>query len=267
MENWLPDPKPLLDWITGRPGTVVMFIASVLAILAYMAGWWQRLGQWLRRLRHRSQPSRAVVQADQDMSKAIAKRLLHILEPLAAQLEGLGSVLRRFGPPADRETRYQTMDELLGDYDRLKDRLYDIGDDKLVEALRNEFRTVRHKTLPLAKRHIESQHVHEESGEHLGDEAFWSTIFKAQAGSLEWHGRFMKRLAQMVQEIAQPNEAPVGTWTAKHLKQIADQYWHDKTAYCPVDSAELKLVRDHTAAKARILMATCPRCGRNASTF
>jgi hypothetical protein len=194
----------------------------------------------------------------------VGKRFENILVPLGDALAGLGHVMVTFGPPADRERRYGAIEELLGDYERIKDRVYDLGDDQLVEAIRKEFREVRNDVLPRVKAALEKHHSAEEHGQHFRDSAYWGQVFHAEGGTLQWHGKHLRQLSQRLQGPLK-DESPDGTWSPTKLRKIVDDYWREKVAYCPEDGARLAIRQDHSSGVARLIMVLCPRCKRKAA--
>lgn len=251
----------LIEWLVGKPVQALITLVTLAGIAVAI---WKKVWRLFRKpAATKQETTEPVVDEATAKSEGLASRLAPILDELGDHIAGLGHVMSVPAVGMDAERRYKNLDELFGDYEVVRVDLHLLVDMDLAQTIKKTVRNVRTDYLESAKREIESTRRAVENRQGVD----WLKPKPSHAGQLlETQGRNLKILARSLRKLhPESEETPKDTWTAGQLKRIADDYWRDNVAHCPVDGARLTIAKDDTTSVARLLMVVCVRCGRKAA--
>ena len=251
----------LLKWIDPRDIVGQVIAGLLLVIIVGIWGLARRKASKKKRTEAGSEPPVPV--SDPEISvrrERVSKRLE---SNAAALVEAMGYLAKQTRQPEDFDAKRGTILHRLKEFrEDVKPLLHDLGDVPAEESARRVY-GVLEQHLPdllnyrpafiMGMDDPEPTPTWEEQYRPFKDDM--TKLVPSVADVLEW-----------VQE--ERGIAPDGRWTRAQRKKIKDDYFAQNGARCPVDGAVLAVMKDYTGPElGKILVVTCPNCGRSAENL
>jgi hypothetical protein len=177
----------------------------------------------------------------------------------ASILDDLRYLAEQTKSPADFEERKASVGRWLREFtEDVKPHLHDLADLDGEERARRVYGDLNASLVPLLNTRSAWIMTADDDEPVPG----WAEQYKPIKDGLPEHIATVEQVLRWAQE--QAGLTPDGQWTRAEEKAIRDAYFRDRTAVCPRDGAQLKVMQDMTTRESRLAMVFCPNCQRKA---